>query len=797
MVSEIRVALVCPTDVSAEVEVARETVALMNNMIEYTGERISLWHWERDLIPALHPGGAQGLTDSHMKPEELDLVIGVFWSRLGTPVFGSDSGTVHELELAWQGWRSRGRPDVLLFFSHAKVDPQLPEAALLEMARLAAFRRRVPAEQSVKDFESLDEFRDQLSRALGTWIGTRRVARRKPVTNGLFAIPELLDSIPRLRVNQRLGQLIESSSVVVVEGLSGVGKTHVVANLVKDRYSASTCLWYDMPSAGTLDELLSSLPPEWLSATLSLESRCKQLVSQLRMDGTVLVIDNVERGDPGTLRPLLEVAGRAGAPATVILISPAFQDLPGVRHFFVRGLARVDTEKLLLRRDIHLSEYLLDQLMEKTEGLGLAVDLFATLITVLGHDPAELLTNVLMDQQIVEDWFQRIVSALSSGQNDLLTLLSLAETGFSDEVVKAGLNLVPKSDRPSAFEALRRLYLVQRHRGTQWRVHQFVAMQLERRLSEGRRRKLCAALARVHLAHVPRAAGGKWSRASFARALRACRDLQRAGRFIDSAALLQRMAAAAKKYGHYESFAALADDQLKLNPVAADPWLVYHLAHCLLIIGEAGRAAVLVKDALHSDLDENTSLALVRLLAEALIETGANAEAEARLAAALDRSGRSAKRTTVSHARSTLARLLTLNGKLVDAMTLAERNLVESHKVDDPLAGAIALTHIGRLHRMLGDLGGAERNLVRALELFRDTRNERGVGWTNEELSRLKLQQRNRAAAGRCVAEALRIRSAAGENTVEYREYLQDMRAALVDDPGLTRQLEQELLRVG
>ena len=774
---------------------ARETVRLMNNLIDHTGQHISLWHWQRDLVPALHPAGAQGLTDSQMKVEDLDLVIGVFWSTLGTPVFGAESGTVHELELAWESWRSRGRPDVLLFFSRAKVDPQGPAEALREMVRLAEFRRRIPAEQSFKDFDSLDDFRDRLSRALGTWFGTRKAARRSP-SNGLFAAPELLDSIPRLMVTRRLGQVVDSSSVVVVEGLSGVGKTYVVANLVKERRSTSTCLWYDMPAGGTLDELLSGLPDEWLFDALSLESRCKLLVSQLRMNSTVLVIDNVERGEPGTLRPLLEVAGRAGAPATVILISPTFQDLSGVRHFFVRGLARADTEALLVRRDVHLREYLLDQLMEKTEGLGLAVDLFATLIKVLGHDPVELLENTLMNQQVVEDWFQRIVSTLSPAQVELLTFLSLAETGFGNEVIKAGLSLLARIDRSSAFDALRRLYLVQRHRGTEWRVHQFVAAQLDRRLSDGRRRKLCMALARVHLAHVPQTASTKWSRASFARALHACRDQQRAGRLAESAKLLERMAAAAKKFGHYESFAALADEQLRLDS-KADPWLVYHLAHCLLIIGEERRAAGLIEEALTDELDGNTALALTRLLAEALVETGANAEAEARLAAALEHSERRAKRATVQHARGTMARLLTLNGKLGDAMTLAQRNLVNSHKNDDPLAGAIALTHIGRIHRFRDEIAEAERNILQARDLFLDVRNDRGVGWTNEELSRLKLRQGNRAAAGRCVLEALRIRSAAGENTAEYREYLEDMLAALGDDPGLARQLDQELLRVG
>ena len=88
-----------------------------------------MWRWETDARPGLHLEGPQGLIDERMQISDADLVVGIFWKCFGTPNGDASSGTEHELRRAWEAWRERGRPDVMVYFCRRKGAPATSDEA--------------------------------------------------------------------------------------------------------------------------------------------------------------------------------------------------------------------------------------------------------------------------------------------------------------------------------------------------------------------------------------------------------------------------------------------------------------------------------------------------------------------------------------------------------------------------------------------------------------------------------------------------------------------------------------------
>ena len=140
------------------------------------GFEVKLWRWETDASPGLHLRGPQGLIDDEMELEHADVVIGVFWNRLGTPLPNAESGTAHELRRAWNLWRTSGRPQVLVYFCERRVRLKTTSDAA-QLHALFEFREAMPAEQMRWQYETMTGFEREVRQHL-----TRHLLRlAKPV----------------------------------------------------------------------------------------------------------------------------------------------------------------------------------------------------------------------------------------------------------------------------------------------------------------------------------------------------------------------------------------------------------------------------------------------------------------------------------------------------------------------------------------------------------------------------------------------------------------------------------------
>jgi hypothetical protein len=85
---------------------------------------------------------------------DADILVGVFWTRLGTPTGETESGTIEAIEEL-----RRAGKRVLLYFSDAPVIPSKVNGAQYE--RLESYRERCRQEGLADKYESLGELREK------------------------------------------------------------------------------------------------------------------------------------------------------------------------------------------------------------------------------------------------------------------------------------------------------------------------------------------------------------------------------------------------------------------------------------------------------------------------------------------------------------------------------------------------------------------------------------------------------------------------------------------------------------
>jgi hypothetical protein len=143
----VNVIAVSPGDVAAERKRLATVVDELNRgLAPELGFELRLWRWETDASPGLHPQGPQGLIDEEMRMEQADVVVGIFWNRLGTPLPTAESGTAHELRRAWDHWKKTGWPQVFLYFCERRARLKTASEAT-QLLALFTFREAIPPEQ--------------------------------------------------------------------------------------------------------------------------------------------------------------------------------------------------------------------------------------------------------------------------------------------------------------------------------------------------------------------------------------------------------------------------------------------------------------------------------------------------------------------------------------------------------------------------------------------------------------------------------------------------------------------------
>jgi len=154
----INVMVASPGDVATERQVAFDAVHQWNSIhAESTGIVLLPQGWETHASPEMGDR-AQTLINRQVL-ERCDLLIAIFWTRLGSPTGEYQSGTVEELETHL----ASGKP-AMIYFSNAPV--HLDSVDHEQYAALQQFRRGCESRGLIEQYESVGDFKDKLVRQL-------------------------------------------------------------------------------------------------------------------------------------------------------------------------------------------------------------------------------------------------------------------------------------------------------------------------------------------------------------------------------------------------------------------------------------------------------------------------------------------------------------------------------------------------------------------------------------------------------------------------------------------------------
>lgn len=133
--------------------------------------------WESGAVPTMGPHPQTSLNEQLV--EKGELLVALFWSRLGTPTDKAESGTVEEIR---EFIRKKGPARVMVYFCQRPSPKGIDELDTEEIAKLQEFKKELQSICLWKQFESRHEFEGHLYRDLD--------AKVKQLLNDQLPTPE-------------------------------------------------------------------------------------------------------------------------------------------------------------------------------------------------------------------------------------------------------------------------------------------------------------------------------------------------------------------------------------------------------------------------------------------------------------------------------------------------------------------------------------------------------------------------------------------------------------------------------
>ncbi len=150
-----RILIASPSDVEDEREIAVSVIQAWNDLNSYS-RKIALLplRWETHTAPEYGTRPQEVINRAIV--DDCDLLVGIFWTRIGSPTGMGESGTLEEIERVG----SAGKP-IMLYFSSVDVDPDSID--LDQIAKLKHFKAKTYPKGLVESYKKTNEFRDKFT----------------------------------------------------------------------------------------------------------------------------------------------------------------------------------------------------------------------------------------------------------------------------------------------------------------------------------------------------------------------------------------------------------------------------------------------------------------------------------------------------------------------------------------------------------------------------------------------------------------------------------------------------------
>lgn len=173
----VNVMIASPSDVPQERLIVRDVISEWNT-IHANDKRTVLMPigWETHSVP--DTGNRPQAIISGQLLKDADLLVAMFWTRIGSPTGAAQSGTVEEIEEHIRAGKS-----AMIYFSSAPVHPDFIDN--VQYSALKAFRESLRARSLFEQYDSLSEFRMKFTRQLAQKIISRFPSDLSPTTRTL------------------------------------------------------------------------------------------------------------------------------------------------------------------------------------------------------------------------------------------------------------------------------------------------------------------------------------------------------------------------------------------------------------------------------------------------------------------------------------------------------------------------------------------------------------------------------------------------------------------------------------
>ncbi len=761
-----------PGDVAQE----REAIAnLLKDKLPYDPflkdrYSISLVSWDDPNAPLAMPAHLspqEAVNRNLPSPSECDAVIVVLWNRMGTPLSmdttkedGSQymSGTEYEFHDALKAAKRCGQPAIFVYHKSAPTNLTL-EKGREQILEMLEQRQRVEdflgtfsnadgsLSQSYDQFQNTQELLSKIEHHLKNEMQVGMEAASNEHYSPLFDFnpPVSGDAIPRLQQQATLTEYIRSSALVAVNGISGSGKTNLVAataSNLKDDGLYNQVLWHDAEEEQSLDSFFSNLSQVVNFQGETSESRTKELVGYLATSKTLLVIDDFHKLDRRSFQPLIKALGSQSSPAKLVLTSWKFLDEVATASngeiLRIDGFSEVEVAALVKQNDLQLTTTQIRELTRRTNAHPMAVSLFCALVKNFGHSVQDLLAGQMMGADLLGAWFDEIKDQVKPHDFRLLQILAFTEIAFDRKLIERLSREVLGDYDAQAFMRLCNAFMVYPSGEKTWRVHNLVANMCQRTTEPEIFESTNSCLGRYFDELAGESASGRFSVNQIANKVRSIRFLLRdssnhdqAGKSIDG------IAQELKRRAHYELLTELTKPFVD-NEVLKPSWLLYHFAHAKLILGQVDSEMMDVIESIvfaSSKVLPSLRLSSTRVYCEALRQNGDLERCVSTLESVLDSSRTNgASKVSIQQARSALISALFEQRKTEEAEK--QLNIYEaSLKKPRPIAKGILAMHRGQLSSLKQDWSDAKACFESALDCFLKARDQRAQAWARLHLS--------------------------------------------------------------
>lgn len=154
----IPVMIASPGDVFEEREVVRDVIHTWNYINSFKTKVVVMpAGWETHASPELGARPQELINSRVLK--DCDLLIGVFWTRIGSPTGTSLSGTVEEIEEHVKA----GKP-AMIYFSSRPVTPESVDTD--QFSAVQEFRSKCKSLGLIESYDNIVDFKDKVTRHL-------------------------------------------------------------------------------------------------------------------------------------------------------------------------------------------------------------------------------------------------------------------------------------------------------------------------------------------------------------------------------------------------------------------------------------------------------------------------------------------------------------------------------------------------------------------------------------------------------------------------------------------------------